>query len=148
MAPVSCDYFLSVCYDGIHIKTYLQDTRYGGSLRWAEVCNAKEVRRREGWTLLIARQAFLKTGIHGKARTLKRGEYCPMGRQHGSPFEKMGTWEKRRKLRQESEDEINIRVNKGREVSHPSHLDISCHIGEERGARRHCVYCPANISLW
>lgn len=116
MAPVSCDYFLSVCDDGIHLKTYLQETRYGGSPRWAEVCNAKEVRRREWQTLLIARQE-----IHGKARTLKRGEYCPMGRQHGSPFKKMGTWEKRRKLRQESEDEINIRVNKGREVSHPSH---------------------------
>lgn len=63
------------------------------------------------------------------------------------PSKRWGS-ERRRKLRQELEDEINIRVNKGKEVSHPSHSDISSHIGEERGAGRHCVDCPANISLW
>lgn len=49
--PVSCDYFLSVCYDGSHMETCLQETWYGdrkpGSQGWVEVCNAKEVKRRE-----------------------------------------------------------------------------------------------------
>lgn len=29
MAPVSRECFLSVCYDGIHMKTHLQESLYG-----------------------------------------------------------------------------------------------------------------------